>query len=713
MARGARAGGDARRSGRRAGLVLGLCALWAVAGCASNEGRFSAQELPGNEAWSSDVHCDSDDACADGEVCEAGVCQMQRCMDDYASLPPLGAFRYFGVDGEIILVGDDHYVDAFDTSAAYAGTIDLSDGEAVRDVAGGNLDGRRPQGVAIAVTGSAEVVLDQSDGRSTLDVGFAPSDLATGDVDGDGLDELVAFGAGGDIAVCDVDERRCGAARIEGVSGRDVAVGDVDGDGFAEAIFLYNTGDDESLLVWNLDADQTGQDESLAWSLSFDAKEIAAGDPFGRGYDVVVIKHEGGYLDIADDKLQLFDVTSEQLSAHTIHGHTIDVAVGDRDGDERDEIVTLRNDHHYDVYAADDGGALKRVERSEIPVGSSAQRATVLDWDGDSPAGRLVEGPALVAGQPVPVQVLLFPPYPHGAAAGALSASVTVGNSESSDETLSDSVALSLGMTASFGAEAGPFKASVSSYLKNTATHSQARTRSLSVGARHTIRAEPEMFGRDYAAVVVSCGCYHRYRYETDDPAGKLGPSGQLAELMVPVGGQTLLMSSKRYNAMAEALGSLPVIDVPVRVGDPASYPTTPTDLGGAPVAAEDMLFPDPPSFQISDVGYVGFFMVAGESETNEVAFTTTVGMTASFGAFGAGLDVDASIGVTQGYALTVGRDALFAGNVPPVPDDPATPEDDYLKHRLSFTPIVYRQRYLDADGNESGYYVLHFTRGQ
>ena len=122
----------------------------------------------------------------------------------------------------------------------------------------------------------------------------------------------------------------------------------------------------------------------------------------------------------------------------------------------------------------------------------------------------------------------------------------------------------------------------------------------------------------------MSCGCYHRYRYETDDPAGKLGGSGKIAELQVPVGGQTQLWSSTRYNALAEAIGTIPVIDIPVVVGDPTTYPTQPVSLSGEPIDAADMVFPPTPSFALSDVGYVGFWLVAGESDTNASAQTTT-----------------------------------------------------------------------------------------
>ena len=125
------------------------------------------------------------------------------------------------------------------------------------------------------------------------------------------------------------------------------------------------------------------------------------------------------------------------------------------------------------------------------------------------------------------------------------------------------------------------------------------------------------------------------------------------------------------------------------------------------------MLFPEIPSYQISDVGFVSFWLVAGETQTNEVATTTTMGVESSFGAAGVSLNTDVSIGVGQGYSVSVGKSTLFAGGIPPIPDDPNTPEDEFDVFRYSFSPYVYRQRYVDAYGAEAGYYVMHFAVSQ
>ena len=74
------------------------------------------------------------------------------------------------------------------------------------------------------------------------------------------------------------------------------------------------------------------------------------------------------------------------------------------------------------------------------------------------------------------------------------------------------------------------------------------------------------------------------------------------------------------------------------------------------------------------------------------------------------GAEVAAGLG--QSHAISVGSEVIFGGSVPPIPDDPATPEDEYKARAFSFVPAVYRETYQDADGTDSHYYVLTFATG-
>jgi hypothetical protein len=363
----------------------------------------------------------------------------------------------------------------------------------------------------------------------------------------------------------------------------------------------------------------------------------------------------------------------------------------------------------YEIYSFADA-KLSSQGVFAVTVGQKATRISIVDWDGDSASGRLIEGPQLIAGEAVPLAMLNFPPYPANVAKGALNASVTLGNSESQDESMSDTVSLNLGLAVGYGAETPIFKAKVTGYLNKSYSYTKTLTKSFSVGARYWVLAQPDYHGIDYGVVVLSCGCFHRYRYVTEDPAFRIGGSGQTVDLFIPVGGQTTLWSTRRYNAMVEAVGGLPIIEPITQVGVVDSYPNQPLTLAGQPVPEEDKLFVDTPVYQVSDVGFVNFMLSAGESETNASTETTTIGIKGSFGAGGLTVDSDIGLGFAQGYSVRIGKSTLFMGGVPPIPDDPNTPEDEYKVHRYGFQPVVYREYYKNAAGEDAGFYVLTYA---
>jgi hypothetical protein len=95
----------------------------------------------------------------------------------------------------------------------------------------------------------------------------------------------------------------------------------------------------------------------------------------------------------------------------------------------------------------------------------------------------------------------------------------------------------------------------------------------------------------------------------------------------------------------------------------------------------------------------------------NTDAMSTAVSISSSLGALGVkfGATLGASWG--QSFAVTIGNAASFSGAVPPIPDDPHTPEDEYQTHGFSYTPYVYRETYGTGD-DKSGYYVINYAVG-
>ncbi len=693
-------------------VAVGLCAASALTGCiVDDQQSYDPQNNPGSHAWatSEKVACQSDSDCAQGEACESQVCQMRRCADAYTSQPPLGLNRYFGVDGEVAVISDAAFVDGYEIAngSKYLASWDLSKAGKVVDVAGGNLTGKRPRQIAVALDLSQSLKIRDGQSIYDLPIGIVPKAIATGDVDADGVDEIVAFAADGTIALCRADKKTCQNFKINGV-GLDVAVADVDGDGYDEAIFLTDEGKQSGLAVWNIDAKKTGQKDTVAWTINAKAGAIAAGDVRGNGKAEVAVFEDGGWWGWSSDKVHLFSAISGQfVSSTAVNGHSIDVAVGDRNSDGVAEVAVLRDDKNYELWSANSGG-MAQIGTYPITVGKTASRINILDWDGDSASGRMTEGPVLVAGNAVPLAAAVFPPFlgafvdtPGVIALGA-SSSMTTGASHS--------VKLSVGLAVSFSAEVPLFKAEVGAHLDKELTLTHTLEKSQLISEDFWIESHPEVYGTDYGAVVMSCGCYHKYHYVTDDPANHIGGSGQGVDIYIPVGGQTQLWSTKRYNAMAKAVKTLPVIPVGVRVGDVKSYPTKVQTLEGKVVPQDDMVFPNTPTYQVSDVGQVGFTLETGKSETNEKAESTTVGVSGSLEAFGVGIESTIDLGVEQGYSVTVGNATDFGGKVPALIDNPETPEDEFAVYHYGFTPFVYRQHYTTKNGADAGYYVLYYA---
>jgi len=287
---------------RVAPALVAIIIPLALGGCTiiEEEDRFDPGDGPGQTPWNHDenVLCPNGNECGEGEVCENGVCQMARCAEPYESQPPMGINHYFGTDGEMAIISDDSYVDAFEgNGGAYINSWDLS-GESVKivDVAGGNLTGSRPQSVAAAIEFSDTVRLFNAGGTQSINVGIWPKALAAGDVDADGTDELVALSSGGEIRVCGVEVGQCAGWNFSAsVEGKDVAVDDVDGDGFEEAIFLIDHGGESQIIVLNTDHEKTGQEETTGWQFNFPVRSFAAGDLDGDKVAEIVTLEDGGW----------------------------------------------------------------------------------------------------------------------------------------------------------------------------------------------------------------------------------------------------------------------------------------------------------------------------------------------------------------------------------------------------------------------------------
>jgi hypothetical protein len=667
-----------------------------------------------------DVACIDEEDCGPGETCAEGVCQMQRCHEGpYLSDAPLSPNLRFFIDREFVVADGEasdgrFFVDGYAPqtgSVEYPGSWDMGS-TALVDVAGGDFFGANPELFVVASAGSSRIRVGGIEEDLEIDVGFQPHALAAGDTDGDEKDEVFVLGQFGNYALCGIDDGECLTGFFQNGNGIDVTIGDVDGDAQQEVVLLLENDGEEVLFVMELVGDAEDTQGPAAHAIT----ALEAGDPDGDGVDEIFGLQPGGAFTGA--QLHVYTAMSGSvglLSSQGVDAGSIDLAFGDLDIDEKDELLILRDTGEIELLRGREGSMELSAEFTHMLSDSNApQRITSVDFDGDSPRSHLMtDEPIMISGPVVPVALGLFPPYESEFSDGE--SSISIGRAEASSESFSDSVSLDMGID--MGVSIGLFdiaKLGLGTKIRNSVKFTETQTFKESVGTRYSARPESYFEGEPYGVVTLTCGCFHAYTYQVEDPAEMLGEGGNDEQfvLMVPVGGSEMLWSTPRYNAMAEAVGGLPIMDVPYQVGNPDSYPSAPERLDGSPIPAEDFVFTEPPSILVSDAGSSGFRLSVGENTSNGVSMSTSIGFSADISGdipFIGGVKFGASLGVGwgQGYKVSVGDSAFFGGSLPPLPDNPDTPEDEYLEHAYTSMPFVYREHYIDANGEDAGYYVV------
>ncbi|MBC8066907.1 MAG: hypothetical protein IAG13_01120 [Deltaproteobacteria bacterium] len=671
-----------------------------------------------------DVSCASVEDCSHGEVCQDGVCQMPRCQDDpYSSSSPLGPALRFAIDQEIVVADNvafegAYYVDGYAPgtgSIEYPGSWAMGATPPV-DVVGGDFMGRGYEVFAVAASDSTAVIVRDGDDEQSLEIGFQPFALGAGDVDHDKRDELVVLGQFGNVALCEVEAGTCSSFAVENGTSRDLTVADVDGDGFAEPVLLLTSGDTPIIYVWNTDAATTDQQDFYS-PAGHEITRIDGGDLDGDGTAELVAFEDDGWISSA--QLYVYSASGGavvETAARTVDDSSRDLALADVDRDRIDEVFVLREQGVVELLRpTGDGNTLMPELTHQLQVSTDPIRIAASDFDGDSPRAVLVdEQPTLISGPIVPQMVIGFPPY--DAEHSTEVSSIRVGSIDTTSERLTDTVSLAVNVDVGVSANLFEiFKVGMSASVSSEVQWMHGTETSFAIGDRHTAEPDPSLFGSEYGVVVVTCGCFHAYTYEVEDPQGHFGEGGDAEQfvMLLPVGGTTTVWSTPRYNAMAAAVGGLPQVEIAYQLGDPESYPRGPERADGSPVAEQDFVFPEVPDYLVSDVAKVGWELAAGTSEVNGVSTKIGLKLGASLGIgpvqFGAGLGANWG----HAYELRIGEQATFGGAVPPIPDDPATPEDEYVEYAFSFSPYVYQEHYVDADGNDAAYYVMSYAVGE
>ena len=707
-----------------AGMAVLLGAL-AVNGCASSDGA-GIGEGPTSRVISSVIACKADSDCETGEMCGSGFCQMRRCSDLYTSVPPMGNVGYAYLDRALVVGGASAGLDVY--SKYEKGGSKVTATGAPLDVAGGNLTGSRPETLAYINSNSNAVSVIVDGKVKKLETGFQPAHLASGDTDGDGIAELVAVGAS-NYALCSATSGLCKPGTVNGTPD-DVALGDLNGDGADEILFVSN----HTLTIVDVAAGKVST-QPLVPTIA----HITAGDLDGDGKDELIGTEVGGWT--ANDKLFVFSMVGASLAA------AAELKMDFNSTGALDLVYTRQDDKPVvAVLAAETQLRTFTFANNAITqAGSTTLKAAgktiaAADLNGRSPSLKLKGDPRVVAGPVVPTTVITLPPYSAAHSAGSSNASLgqnentSTGEGSSESHNSSVSLGVGVGVSASLGVWGANVGANVSRSISRGWSRSRGSSEGISIGRSYSINAKPELRGYQSGAVVLAGACFHRYDYTVEDPSNLLAEKDKVSDTFtidLPVGGETTLWSTNRYNALADAMadGRLPKIEIPYKMGDVQSYPTAPTTLDGKPISAEDNVFPNSPVIKTTDVAAPGFSLTTNKSETNGAATSFGMGQSMSisggvktgFKLFGIGVDVnvnasrgqDESVGLDKSYNLSTGSSTTFGGGVESVPDLPSTPEDESSLYGYSFRPIVYRHHYTMKDGTAGALYVMTYTVGE
>lgn len=235
-------------------------------------------------------------------------------------------------------------------------------------------------------------------------------DLAVGDVDGDGNQEIILGNAsdphGHGIQLFHSDDTDIGWIKISGgyESGDRIAAGDLDGDGIDEIV--HGDGSDDCIHIYKWNENAQGHISELhKFNVGYSRyDEIAVADVDNDGFGEIILGC--GYSSNPDIDIR------QRISAYGMDGNVVarsadigfkgidGLTAGDLDMDGRDEIVVGKiSDHALHVYKVGEDGNFLEIDSFAInyQVGGEGNER----YDGEKIAIGDLDGGSITVGEPI------------------------------------------------------------------------------------------------------------------------------------------------------------------------------------------------------------------------------------------------------------------------------------------------------------------------
>ena len=550
--------------------------------------------------------------------------------------------------------------------------------------------------------------------------------LCCGDLDGDGEDEIAVEDMTVDLWVFDGANGNYGLLVHEHLGGidwgsprGDVVICDPDGDGEQElvlsrpghlSVYEYNATGGTMTRI----ADETGD---------FHRTALDAGNMNGNGRDDIAmteIVYPGAGQPMEEMDMRVYELSSDHTTLKVIAfsfdlpGIMIEdtfvipeTAVANIDDDPYDEAVFLAGESPVtyaiaSMHVMDDGFH----EWNEIGYyeGFSYAPSNPHDlWDWFFPMtsmnaddGMLLEYTGthnMTCGYPYIMAVMAAPPTIVGVDQNYMSTATKFGKSVTQSYSETNGYSVSAGVTLSYEAEDpfGVFKAEAS--LTFSCEFEKTHT------VTQTIQECRDFVGSwDADYVIFETVCYDNYYYKILNHTNPKF-NGQIIALSIPGTLTVYKWTVDYYNSAVEfpKIGNETFNHIP---GQAWTYPT-PDDVEQFQTKYGQYGFWKTEKMAVgAGWGFNGVELNLGKEHTTEETLTLGVEFEAGFAICGAGLSVSVGVSESWAYAVTVGRETTYRGDVGDIP--PAY----YPTYRYSFGLFVYNLHRQDC---KAAYQVLNY----